>query len=127
MACVLVIDDEPMVRQVVRRLLESAGHKVLEAENGHGGLEYLRRHRPQVVITDIIMPGKEGIETIIEMKQMVPDLRIIAISGGGRTGNLDFLKLARKLGACAALSKPFDNAELLKAVDDAVSTTGADP
>jgi len=128
MACILVIDDEPAIRQVVRRAMETAGHSIVEAENGHAGLQILRSHRPQLVITDLMMPKKEGLETIMEIRQTAPDVRIIAISGGGRSGNLDFLHLARKLGACAALPKPFRYDELLQAVEAALGTsTGAAP
>lgn len=122
MARVLVIDDELKLRQAVRHMLETASHEVQEAENGRAGLQALQAHRPQIVITDIVMPQKEGLETIMEIRRIAPEVAIIAISGGGRTGNLDFLNLARKFGACATLAKPFRMADLLKAVDDALNT-----
>lgn len=115
---VLVIEDEAALRQTIRRMLESAGHEVVEAENGRTGLEIFRKNSLDVVITDIIMPNKEGIETIRDIRALNPDIRIVAISGGGRTKNFDFLRIAGKLGANATLAKPFQRQQLLAALED---------
>ena len=117
MARVLVIDDEQLARFTVREILETAGHDVVEAKNGGQGLAYQNADSFDIVVTDIIMPEKEGVETIIEMKRDFPDLPIIAISGGGRTRNLDFLEIAKQYGADSVLAKPFSEEELLSAVD----------
>jgi DNA-binding NtrC family response regulator len=114
---VLLIDDESMVRKIVRKMLERSGHEVTEAENGRCGLEQLKRGSFDLVITDIIMPEVEGIELVVTVSQQYPSTKTIAMSGGGRTGNVDFLDVAAKLGASAALQKPFTHAELLRAID----------
>lgn len=118
MSRILVVDDEELARFTIREILESGGHEVEEAENGVIALQKQKTTPFELVITDIIMPEKEGIETIIEMKGEFPDLRIIAISGGGRTRNLDFLKIAEQMGASTVLSKPFTEDELLVAVQN---------
>ena len=98
MARILVIDDEELARFTLREILEAAGHEVVEAANGNEGTAFQRANPCDIVITDMIMPEKEGLETIVELKGEYPDLKIIAISGGGRTRNLDFLKLAGEFG-----------------------------
>jgi YesN/AraC family two-component response regulator len=117
MAHILVIDDEDLVRHTLREMLESAGHRVSEAENGNEGLRRFTEAPADLVITDIIMPEKEGVETIQILLRQHPGLKVIAISGGGRTGNFDYLALAKKLGANRILKKPFRKSELLEAVD----------
>jgi len=117
MAHILIIDDEDMVRLTLRKILEQAGHSVTEAADGNLGLEAFKARPPDLVITDIIMPGKEGIETIIEIKRENPDMKIIAISGGGRIGNLDFLAVAGQLGANEVLSKPFQRNDVVTLID----------
>lgn len=116
MARVLIIDDEPMVRETVRAMLDSGGHDVIEAVNGRDGLEKMRADRADLVITDIIMPEMEGIEALLTLLTEFPGLKVIAISGGGRTGTHDFLGVAAKLGAAKTLQKPFTRAALLDAV-----------
>lgn len=114
---VLIIDDEVPLRQSMRRMLESAGHQVIEADNGKAGLDAYRKQPTDVVVTDIIMPQKEGIETIRELRLIDPNVRIVAVSGGGRTQNMDFLVIAGKLGATETLAKPFRKEELLACVE----------
>lgn len=108
MADILVIDDEPLVRKTVRLTLARDGHAVVEADNGVAGLRECRTRAFDLVISDILMPGKEGIETIQELRATYPALKILAMSGGGRTANADFLTIAGKLGANDTLRKPFD-------------------
>lgn len=124
MAKILLIDDEPDLRQTLRLFLENAGHTVVEAENGDDGVALHRSEAPDLVITDLIMPGKEGIETILELRRTKATTPIIAISGGGRLELTDFLQAARKLGAAHTLKKPFRREQLLEAVDK--SLAGAD-
>lgn len=117
MAHILAVDDEELCRFTVRAILESAGHQVDEAEDGACALSLIKKHQYEVIILDIVMPRKEGMETIIELKKDYPDQKIIAISGGGRTKNLDYLKIANSLGVDDCLAKPFTDTDLLKAVD----------
>jgi DNA-binding response OmpR family regulator len=113
---ILVIDDDPVARVTIQTILEEEGYSVTCAEDGRRGLAAFRESRPDLVVTDIVMPGKEGIETILELRSIWPDGPIIAISGGGRIGKGDFLKMAKTCGADAVLAKPFEPAELLALV-----------
>ena len=117
MARILVIDDEDMVRLVLRQTLEKAGHEIVEATTGVEGIARQKEQPADLVITDIIMPDKEGVETIIELRQADPDLKIIAMSGGGRIGATDFLEVAKQYGATRTFSKPFDRKAMLEAVE----------
>ena len=116
MAAILVIDDDEDVRDIVAQVLEGAGHRVTTARNGREGLTSFRADRPDVVVTDIIMPDKEGIETIRDLRTIAPGTPIIAMSGGGRTGNMDFLEVATEFGATRVLRKPFESRDLLDMV-----------
>ncbi len=116
MPLVLVIDDDPQMRATVRRMLTSSGHAVIEASDGCEGLAAFQSHAPDVVITDIMMPGKEGLETIIELRA-TGHAKILAISGSWAGGDADFLQMAKKLGADLVLQKPFRAAELQEAVN----------
>ena len=121
MARILIIDDEDELRSMLRRMLEQAGHEVTEAVNGAEGIKLYERDQPDLIITDIIMPEKEGVETIIALRQADPNLPIIAISGGGRLEATDFLTMAKKLGARHTLSKPFRRDQLLEAVGECLA------
>ena len=116
MTRILVIDDEPQVRAMLQQMLEREGYKVVEAEEGGVGIKLYQEHPPDLVITDILMPGKEGIETILALRKAYPGVKIIAISGGGRMGKLDVLPIAKSFGAVRTLAKPFEREELLEAV-----------
>lgn len=118
---VLVIDDEELARFTIREILEGAGYDVEEAENGRIGVDMQNATPFDLIVTDIIMPEKEGVETIIDLKKDYPDLGIIAISGGGRTRNLDFLKLSERFGASKILAKPFTEGQLLEAVEETLN------
>jgi CheY-like chemotaxis protein len=110
---ILIIDDNEMVRSTIARLLELAGYETVTADNGSEGLVRMREDRPDLIITDIIMPVKEGIETIREMLIAQPSAKIIAISGGGRHANMNFLEAARTLGAIDVIEKPFEPEDLV--------------
>jgi DNA-binding NarL/FixJ family response regulator len=98
--------------------LQRAGHAVTAVSNGVQGLAAYRSVPTDVVITDLVMPDKEGIQTIMELRNEFPDARVIAISGGGRHVGTDYLQLARRLGARRALAKPFSTQDMPAAVDD---------
>jgi len=124
---ILVIDDDPMVRQVLARVLKGPGYGVQCAGEGRQGLEAFRKRRPDLVISDIVMPEMEGIQTIMELRILSRDCPIIAISGGGRFGKADFLDVAKQLGATATLSKPFEPDELLRTVASCLAGKVAHP
>jgi CheY-like chemotaxis protein len=126
MPLILVIDDDPQMRATVRRILASAGHTVVEAANGREGLTAVRSGVPDVVITDIVMPEMEGIETIIELRRLNPGLRILAISGSFSAGGADFLPMAGRLGADRVMQKPFRAAALQEAVHELVAAAAKD-
>lgn len=118
MARILVIDDEQPILDLLSMALAEAGHEVATARDGHQGLQRLASTPFDLVITDIVMPVTEGIETIQRLRRITRQLPILAMSGGGRAGNLDMLDAAGKLGATATLAKPFRPEELLRLVDD---------
>jgi len=120
MTRVLVIDDEDLLREVMREMLEAAGYEVAEEADGAAGVRTFRDAPADVVITDIIMPKKDGITTIWELKQLRPDVRIIAMSGGVPGGPRSDLPLATAYGAACTLQKPFTRAELLHALAEVV-------
>lgn len=113
MARVLVIDDEAGVRQMIAALLSAAGHDVCQAADGHEGETRAETFVPDVAIVDIVMPRREGLETIQALRQGWPALKILAISGGGRLGALEYLAIASHFGADGVLAKPFDRTQLL--------------
>jgi DNA-binding response OmpR family regulator len=110
---ILIIEDNALMRSAMTRVLESAGHHVLDAADGATGMKLFRDARPALVITDIVMPGQEGMETIRLLRQHSPNVPILAISGGGWQ---DYLGFAKELGADETLRKPFPAEELLAAV-----------
>jgi DNA-binding NtrC family response regulator len=121
MAKILVIDDDAIVRSTLESILADAGYVVLSAENGALGVALFRSEQPELIITDIIMPEQEGIETITEIRGLKVDAKIIAISGGGLIANADFLKVAKILGAMDTIDKPFDAEELLNIVKNCLA------
>lgn len=125
MACILVADDEPLVRQAIKIMLERGGHTVLAAKDGNEALALIQKHAVDLMVLDVIMPGKEGIETMIEARRMHPGMKIVVISGGGRTGNFDYLDIAKRLGAAMTLRKPFPQKTLLETVDALVGNPAA--
>lgn len=120
---ILLVDDDDAVREILRKALVAAGHEVDEASNGDLAIAAYRRQAADLVITDLVMPDKDGLETIMELRRMDPSVRVVAMSGGGRTlgpGQL-YLESARALGARQILSKPFTVGALLKAIGDALA------
>src|ERR1700690_833753 len=116
MAKILLVDDNPGLLAMQRGFLEHGGHVVTPANNGKEAVERAQREPFDLLITDLVMPEKEGIEIIIELHRQFPAMKIIAISGGGRINSKDYLDLAAKLGASKTLSKPFSGKDLLAAV-----------
>jgi two-component system, chemotaxis family, chemotaxis protein CheY len=116
MACVLVIDDNDDFRSLLRLALEREGFVVQSAPNGQEGLVVLQGWPADVLVTDIFMPGKEGIETISEVRRQFPQVRIVAMSGRPSATDFDPLSIAAELGAAKTLKKPFDLDELIDAV-----------
>ena len=123
MARILVIDDEEAVRSALCMALTVLGHTVFGASDGKMGLEMVREHSPEVVITDLVMPETEGLEVVMTLRGSNPNLKIIAISGGGRQGSTDNLRMAKYLGASHVIPKPMTIAQL-KAVLDEMNVLG---
>jgi len=117
MARILVVDDEELARFTIREILTKAGHEIDEAQNGIEAIECQMAEPFDLIVTDIIMPGKDGVEMIAELKQDDPSICILAISAGGPTGDSDFLKRAESVGADDILAKPFSEEELVEKVD----------
>jgi CheY-like chemotaxis protein len=116
MARILVIDDDAPTRKTLRRVLESAGHEVVEARNGKVAISLYGKTPADLVISDMIMPEAGGAETIAGLRKDYPEVKIIAMSGGGRIGPDAYLRVAEKLGASHTLTKPFGKKDLLEAV-----------
>lgn len=115
-AILLVDDDEPM-RKMLGITLTKLGYQVTEARDGREALRLFAAEPPDLVLTDMVMPDKEGVEVIGELRRLQPDLKIIAMSGGGRGDATDYLKVARLMGAAHTLHKPFSTADLTDAID----------
>lgn len=116
MTRILLVDDDELLRRMLRLTLIKMGHVVIEAANGNDALRLCETEPPDIVLTDLIMPEKEGIETIRELRRLHPDVKIIAMSGGGRGSARDYLVIAKRLGAAHTLNKPFTNEELAGAI-----------
>jgi CheY-like chemotaxis protein len=113
---ILLVDDDDLSRQTIHQMLERAGHLVVSTANGSEALELFRTGRPDLVITDLIMPDTDGLELIQELRKTDGQVRILAISGGGRVNANEYLTVARKFGAAGILAKPFSNQELKEAI-----------
>lgn len=121
MTRVLVIDDEREIRTLLRLALESFGYEVREAENGEQGLKSCQEERPDVVLLDIFMPEKDGLETLRELRLINPDMRVIVMSGGGGQRNVGILRPAMLLGASRMLVKPFPLAQLQQIIAETLA------
>ena len=117
MSAILLVDDDISVLDVMSEMLRLEGHEVTVAENGREAIDKVTYKNFDLVITDLIMPEKEGLETIADIRRSHADMPIIAISGGGRLGPMDYLETTKFIGADATLAKPFARAELIEAVD----------
>ncbi len=116
MARIIVIDDQEPIRRIVRRALENDGHQVFEASDGEAGMALLEREPADVVITDIFMPGMDGIQTLREIRKRFPAIKVIAMSGGDSTGMMDLRRDAELLGAVKSLQKPFNARDIVDLV-----------
>jgi CheY-like chemotaxis protein len=121
MASILVVDDDGQIRMFARTILEAEGFVVHEADNGASGLTTYRQVLPDLVLCDIFMPEKEGLETVLALCRQSPGVKIVAMSGGASvTRSASFLPVARYFGAAATLVKPFDKGTLLRTVREAM-------
>jgi two-component system, chemotaxis family, chemotaxis protein CheY len=116
LADILVIEDSPEIRVIMRSVLEKAGHEVREAIDGVEGIAKFREKRPDLVMTDLFMPRKAGIETISDLLEIDPGAKIVAMTAHGNHENYDFLRVAEALGAVATVEKPFIAKELVALV-----------
>lgn len=116
---ILVVDDEASVRKMVTNMIASVGYEVIEASSGAEAYDACKEASIDLIITDVVMPDKNGIDLIMEVKEEYPNLPVIAISGGGGiTGRFDYLEIAKLVGAKIILKKPFTTTELRSAVDN---------
>jgi YesN/AraC family two-component response regulator len=118
MAKILVIDDEPSIAFMLKKMLLKAGYEVEIALNGNEGFNMIEIFQPDLLITDIVMPEKEGLELIFDLKKKRPDLKIIAISGGGRFKYEGYLSMARHLGANKVFQKPLDHLAFMQGITE---------
>jgi len=112
LALILLVDDDPKMLRLLADVIELDGHEALMAEDGELALKYFEHHSPDLVITDILMPNKEGLEFISEIREMYPNLKIIAYSGGGSADPESYLEFASGMGADRVFSKPMPLASL---------------
>jgi len=125
MARILLIEDNAPLLAMERAVLTAAGHEVVPATNGKEALLIFADASFDLVVTDVVMPEKDGLETISHLRRKYPTLKIIAVSGGGRVEAGDYLVMARKLGAAQTLAKPFTGEQLIKAVDKVLRSSRA--
>ena len=118
MTLILIIEDDEQSRKALRTVLEQDGYQVTEASNGKEGITAYRSSPADIIITDIVMPKKDGIETIVDLKIEFPNVKIIAISGGGRFGARPYLEIAESFGADCILKKPLTKKELLESIKE---------
>lgn len=133
MSCVLVIDDDDLVREVVEAALASQGHEVILALDGRDGVEQFKKRRFDLVVCDVFMPNHDGIETLRDLRTINPDLPILMMTGGaavthangGEPADADFLRMSRLLGATSTIAKPFRLEELLDLVQRCLESGAA--
>ena len=121
---VVLVDDDPLMRTLLAEWLSEAGHRVRQCGNGEEALQMLRREPAALLITDMDMPGRDGAQLLREAHRLLPQLAVIAISGGTRDGTRDWASTALQLGAAKTLAKPFERRDLLSAVQHVL---GQDP
>ena len=125
MAKILVVDDDKLIRKLVSKTLVRAGYDVVASADGREAASIYRRSPADLMITDLFMPEKEGMEIIMELRRDFPDVKIIAISGAGALGAMEYLEMARMIGATRTLAKPFGQEELLATVRELLDEQGA--
>ena len=118
MGRILIIDDEAMIRDLLVKILEREGYETVTASGGKDGIKIHRENPADLIITDLIMPEKDGLETIMELRRDFKDVKIIAMSGGGKIDSETYLQIAKTMGAIETIAKPFDLRELLKTVQE---------
>jgi DNA-binding NtrC family response regulator len=114
---ILIVDDEPGIRELLSMILESAGHSVVVAEDGVEAPKVMAAREINVVITDLLMPERDGLEFITEIRSKHPNVKIVAMSGGGHIARDSYLRIAKNFGAHYLLEKPFSQAGVLSAID----------
>jgi len=119
---ILVTDDEPLIRSTVVTMLTREGFSVEEASDGAAGIAMVHKNPPDVVITDIFMPNRDGIEVVMELKRSCPRTKIIVMTGGGQRHMMEIASTAKSLGGDHILHKPFERESLLEAVNAALGT-----
>ncbi len=124
---ILLIDDNEAFRRPLAEVLKRAGYEVHTAPEGATALKLFRQQPFDLVITDLIMPGMEGVETILELRRLAPAVKLIAMSGGGRLGPQDYLPIAKRLGANETLVKPFQAPVILGLVASLLAATAPTP
>lgn len=114
MGRILIMEDDESIRLALRKSLDRAGHEVFEAGNGAEGAAIYRVTPPDLIITDILMPDQDGVEALLDLRNHLPDVKIIVISGNAQ----EFLPIARDLGAHKTFAKPFQQSEIIEAVEE---------
>ena len=115
---ILIIDDDADIRRLLKAALEKQQHVVIEADNGSDGLRRWREGKPELVITDLVMPGKDGLDTLFEMVNLDPGVKVIAMTGGSWREAVDRLHDARLFGAVRTVAKPFTLSEMLRVIGE---------
>ena len=118
--CIIIIDDDDQIREMLKQMLAREGYEILTASNGKEGIRLYRERQTDLIITDIVMPEKDGLETIMELRKDFPEVKVIAMSGGGRIGPESYLQAAKRLGAVRTLTKPFEREEMLNVVREVI-------
>jgi CheY-like chemotaxis protein len=113
---ILIVDDEPGIRELLGMILEAAGHSVLTAEDGVEAPKIMASQDVDIVITDLLMPERDGLEFITEIRSKYPKVKIIAMSGGGHIARDSYLRIAKNFGAHYLLEKPFSQTGVLSAI-----------
>lgn len=114
---ILLVEDEGDLRALLTKMIERGGYEVVQACDGNEAEAILRNESVDLIISDLVMPGKDGIELLMDIRRKLPDIKIIAMSGGGHTGTGTYLTVARALGANITLNKPFEGKCLLDAIE----------
>ena len=127
MARILLIEGEPHVRKLMKEILEEEGHEIIECDNGTDGVREYKRAAIDLVVLDVLLPDKDGLDTLRELKQHHDDVKVMAISGGFVQGAIDMLPLAKRLGARHTLDKPFDLKMFLSAVKQLLDDSQPSP